>query len=383
MKQIRRGTLFPSKELIVKQFEGNERLAKLVFGLLVAGIAVFVFNNTYLFFVRDESTYFWPRFFMRLTTSSLWLACSLVGTYYNRTKRNMMLMPALLLYLIGDAVVFFSIPMSAFFYGAGHIFFLISILETAYIHRYQHITFVVLALVPVIAMIAYFRGLTLTGILGIVYGFVCIAAMTASLSNRYFLVAGVFFAASDLAGLARIALLNNRITYVCTTLIYYYAIFLLSISVFSDSRKESVNWGDLLNIFKSTKNDKLRIWLCGKWGMGLILGQNKLLYRRIDLAYDINQKEEFIAWLQKNKYQSSGGSYEGRVYYSERYGHLVALPCEFNEDGVAVMTSANHVTLQLDPDFFQRINVLGREIPCLAPGGQDLIRDAAGISEDL
>lgn len=383
MKTIRKGTLFPSEQLLIKHFEGNETLARVVLGLFIVGISVFVFNNTYLFFVQDESTYFWPRFFMRLTTSALWLIGACTGTYYNRTKRNMMLMPALLLYLIGDAVVFFSIPMSAFFYGAGHIFFLISILETTYIHRYQHVTFVILALVPVIAMIAYFGGLTLTGILGIVYGFICIAAMTASLSNRYFVLAGVFFAASDLAGLARIALLNNKVTYVCTTLIYYYAIFLLSISVFSDSRKESVTWGDLLNIFRKTKDDKLRIWLCGKWGMGLILGQRKLLYRRIDLAYDVNQKEEFIAWLKKNRYQSSSGSYEGRVFYSERYGHLVALPCQFNEDGVAVLTSAKRISLQLDPDFFQTINVLGRGIPCLAPGGESLIREAAGIGEDM
>ncbi len=36
------------------------------------------------------------------------------------------------------------------------------------------------------------------------------------------------------------------------------------------------------------------------------------------------------------------------------------------------------IMLELDPGFFEEVKVWGPTIPCIAPGGQDLIKSAMG-----
>lgn len=64
-----------------------------------------------------------------------------------------------------------------------------------------------------------------------------------------------------------------------------------------------------------------------------------------------------------------------RSYYSEKYSELRIFPCLFEPDGSAVLTTENGDRLQLDKGFFEDVHVLGRTIPCIAPGGAELIRD--------
>ncbi len=369
----------PSKQLLLSHFRQDRKKASLALALLWAGIAVFAVNNTVLFFVRDEAAYFYPRFFMRLITSSLWLASAVIGTGYNRTKRNILLIPALVFYMIGDAVVFFSIPASAAFYGIGHFFLLGAILETTYMHRYQKIIYGMFFPVPFIAMFIYFQGITLTGFFGIIYGLVCIAAMAASLSNRFYRLAGITFMVSDLAGLLRIALLDTKVTYVFTTTVYYASIFLLCASVYNSSRKEVVTWSDLLSIF-GKKSEDTRMWLCGSWGMNMILGKRQFSDRQMELAYDTEEEESFAQWRKDNRYTSTEDA--PYRYYSEKYGNLTVYPCRFNPDGSAKLETPRQVELDMDSDYFRNARMLRKTIPCIAPASQNIMSDALNPKED-
>lgn len=388
----------PNLKKLEKHFHGNMRKAKAVSALLIAGIAVFVFNNTYLFFVKDESTYFYPRLIMRFIVSFVWFLAAVIGTQYNRTKRNVLLMPALVLYLVGDIVVMYSIPVSAAFYGCGHLFFIASIMETTYLHRFQHVVTGLLMIVVVAIMVWYCKGINAVAIAGIVYGFICVEAMSSSLTNRFFCMAGIIFLVSDIAGFARVAVMNNKVTYVITTFIYYLSIYLLSVSVFNDSKKQVVTWTDLIRIFRGFENKNLRVWLAGKWGMGIILKKRAFTYRQMDLAYDTADEENFRKWLEENKYEAldagiqpaDGGETAGEMtdcrtarltaghYYSEKFGNLTVLPLTFRPDGSAILVSEHGKELEMDAEYFKDTLVLRRRIYCLAPGGKELIRDAAG-----
>jgi len=405
----------PNIRKLVNHFNGNRRKAGAVFALLAIGIAVFVFNNTYLFFVKDESTYFYPRLIMRFIVSFVWFLAAVIGTQYNRTKRNVLLMPALVLYLVGDIVVMYSIPVSAAFYGCGHLFFIASIMETTYLHRFQHVVTGLLMIVVVAIMVWYCKEINAVAIAGIVYGFICVEAMSSSLTNRFFCMAGIIFLVSDIAGFARVAVMNNKVTYVITTFIYYLSIYLLSVSVFNDSKKQVVTWTDLIRIFRGFENKNLRVWLAGKWGMGIILKKRAFTYRQMDLAYDTADEDNFKKWLEENKYEAldagiqpaDGGTasagteanpnsdYTGNAisenpavnqtgklaaghYYSEKFGNLTVLPLIFKADGSAILVSEHGKELEMDAEYFKDTLVLRRRIYCLAPGGKELIRDAAG-----
>ena len=65
-----------------------------------------------------------------------------------------------------------------------------------------------------------------------------------------------------------------------------------------------------------------------------------------------------------------------RIFYSERYGELRIFPCLFREDGSASLTMENGHQLELDPGFFENVKAWGRTIPCIAPGGQELMKAA-------
>ena len=358
------------------RFDHTLRPSAAALALLALGILVFAANNTLRFFM-DADAYFWPGLIMKGITDCSWMAVAALGAARNRTKRNMLLLPVLLFYAAGDIAVMFSIPVGGIFYAFGHIFFLGAILETTYIRRYQKIAGSLLMLVPVLLLPGYVDSVPVL-IIGLVYGFIVMSVMAASLSNRFYRLAGVVFTISDLAGLARMELANNHVTYLITTTIYFTAYFLLCVSVFSTSRKEVVTWGDLSNLLKSRKAHGVRFWVCGKWGMGLILGRTKFSYPLVELAYAADEEPRFEKWLKANRYRPEAGGPVGvRDYYSEKYGSLRVLPCAFRKDGKIVLTTAQGDPLELDEGYFAEIRVFGRRIPCVAPGGQALIREAA------
>jgi hypothetical protein len=71
-------------------FEGDSAKAFLAFGLLAAGILVFIINNTMAFFV-GANAYFWPRTIMKALTDICWVAAAMLGTHYYPTRRNVLL----------------------------------------------------------------------------------------------------------------------------------------------------------------------------------------------------------------------------------------------------------------------------------------------------
>lgn len=227
------------KNNLERFFHNDKRLSGIVFALFLFGILVFVINNSVLFIVVDRNVYRIPRLIMRFITSSSWLIAALIGTKANKTQRNLYLIPALVAYMIGDIIVMFSTPPSAVFYGIGHIFLTISIMKTTQMKRYQYLVFAASTVLVVAVMIAYFKGITLLGFVGIVYGMLCSFVMCAALSSKIYRVAGIVFFISDIAGLARKAILDNNVVYVITTFIYFLAIFLLCYSVFNVQERMS------------------------------------------------------------------------------------------------------------------------------------------------
>lgn len=354
-------------------FEGSRKMAILVLLLFAAGILIFIVNNTVLFFV-DEKEYFWPRLCMKGLTDLCWVAASMLGTRYYPTKRNELLMPTLVFYMLGDIAVFFSVPVGGLLYAIGHVFMLLAIIETTYIRIWQVRLYIVFILIPAAVMLICYDDVFLITV-GILYGLIVTGVLAFSLSNRFFWLAGIVFTASDLTGALRLSLLNNKYTYVVTTAIYFAAFFMLCISVYSTNRKEVVTMNDLFRMLNDTKSKNVSFWVCGHWALGLIKGDRKYSYDHIDLAYDIDRVDEFLMWMKHARYDRKHKYAEGtRVFYSEKYGELRIFPCLFRPDGSAVLTIANGHQLELDDGFFEEVSVFGKTIPCIAPGGQELIR---------
>lgn len=353
---------------LTDHFDGDRKLACIVAGLFAFGILVFIVNNTVLFFV-DETKYFWPRLCMKGVTDLCWVVGAALGTQYYPTRRNNLLMPTLIFYFFGDIAVFFSMPVGGALYAVGHVFLLLAIVETTYIRGWQRAVFAVCLLIPIVTILMLVTKLALI-LIGIMYGAVITAVMAFSLSNRYYRLAGVVFTISDFTGMLRMSLMNNKFTYVVTTLIYFAAFFMLCISVFSVHRKEVVTWNDLFKMLKKARESKVRFWVCGNWALELIKGNRKFSYEAIDIAYDAGQEEAFRMLLKRGRFEKEYGEKDwASRYYSEKYGSMRAYPCTFNEDGSAVMVTDKGHRLELDPGFFRTVRVLFRKVPCLVPGG--------------
>ena len=371
-------SLIPKFDELLKHFNNNRKLSTIVFELFAFGIVIFVINNTAMFMVEDIDSYSVPRVIMRLLTSLSWIIATLIGCTFNRTKRNMLLLPGLFMYMIGDAVVLFSIPKSAPLYGLGHIFLIISIMETTYIRRYQLVIFAVTSVLTIPFLLSNTGVFTPTGILGMIYSFLCIWAMSSSISNRYFRLAGITFFISDLAGLVRLVVLDNRITYVVTTFLYYLATILLCVSVYNSSKKEVVTPRDLRKVLSLADEHSVRVWLAGRWAVNMLLDRRRFYSEYMELAYDLSEKDKLMKWLVSCRYDVVEEYPDGLMRcYSEKFGTLYTLPCDFSkkDDGFALITTSHKTKLNLDEGFFTEVRLFGRSIPCLVPGG-DQIREA-------
>ena len=360
--------------ILIKHFDGNRSAARLSAALFAVGLLLFIINSVILL-SSPERAYRTLRIILKGGTDLLWIAGAMLGTKYYPTKRNKILMRALVWYMLGDIAVMFSYPVGAVLYCFGHLFMMWAILETTYIHKWQIITLILFALAAITLLMMFVKDPKLI-IVGSLYAIIVTSTMVLSLSNRFFCVAEIIFAISDITGLLRVSLSNNKYTYFITTTIYFAAFLMLCMSVYSTSRKEVVTWFDLFSMLNDSKSMQVSFWVCGRWALGLIRGDKHYSYDRIDLAYDVDHVDEFLAWIKHARYEGkhrySGGV---RSYYSEKYGELRVFPCLFQEDGSAVLTMENGDQLLLDEGFFEDVRVLRKTIPCIAPGGAELIRE--------
>ena len=331
-----------SMDKLVSHFGGNRTMAYVAIVLFLIGLLIFIINSAILL-SSPERAYRTLRIILKAGTDVAWVAAAILGTKYYPTKRNSILIWTLVWYTLGDIAVMFSYP-----------------------------TF---ALAAIILFVVFLDDLKLI-IIASIYAVIVTSTMALSLSNRFFWLAGIVFALSDITGLLRISLSNNKYTYFVTTTIYFAAFLMLCISVYSTNRKEVVTIYDLFRMLSDSKSKKVSFWVCGKWALGLIKGDKHFSYDHIELAYDVDHVDEFLAWIKharfEGKHRYAGGA---RDYYSEKYGELQVFPCLFETDGSAVLTTMNGTQLQLDEGYFEDVRVLGKTIPCIAPGGPELIRD--------
>lgn len=363
---------------ILDHFVGIKPLGYLVLCLYAAGIIVFIINCIYIFPVyENREDYLLTRMIMKVLIDLPWVAAAALGAKYYPTKRNRMIIPALILFMVGDVGTLISLPLGGIFYTAGHIFMLIAIVETTYIRKWQKVVLAagiaVAVLLPLVVLDNWLFSFAATA-----YGIIVTTVMAFSLSNRFFWLAGIIFYLSDVTGIIRVSLMDRNHTYIITTLIYYISFFMLCVSVYSTNRKEVVTVSDLLRMINDSKSEGVSFWVCGKWALGLIRGDRKYSYDHIDIAYDIDQADEFRGWIAHAGYERKHRYAKGiRSYYSEKFGELKIFPCLFRQDGSAMLTNEKGHQLDLDEGFFEEISVFGRKIPCIAPGGQELINDAA------
>ncbi len=359
---------------LTEHFKGNRSTAYIAFGLFVVGFLFFIANSV-LLMVSSGRPYVWLRVALKIGTDLPWVAGSMLGTNYYPTKRNRLLMGALVWYMLGDIAVMFSFQVGGVLYCIGHVLLLRAIIETTYIRKWQKLLFFVCFIASLMIFLLVIHDIR-SIVIGTVYVMIVSAVMVFSLTNRFFWLAGIVFIVSDITGLLREAYFNNNYAYTVTSAIYTTAFFMLCISVYSTNCKEVVTVNDLFSMLSDSKSMDVSFWVCGKLALGLIKGEKRYSYERIDLAYDIDHTDDFLAWIRHAGYERnhrySGGI---RSYYSEKYGELVILPCRFEKDGSAVLTTENGTQLELDKGFFEEVHVLGRTIPCIAPGGQELIKE--------
>ena len=364
-------------ETLLNHFNGNRSAASAAAVLVAIGLLLFIINSVILL-ASPERAFRTLRIILKGGTDIFWLAAAMLGTKYYPTKRNRILMWTLIWYTLGDIAVMFSYPVGAVLYCFGHLFMMWAILETTYIHKWQNITLIVCALGAIMLLLYFVKDPKLI-IIGALYAVIVTSTMVLSLSNRFFWLAGIVFAISDITGLLRISLANNKYTYFVTTTIYTAAFLMLCLSVYSTNNKEVVTWYDLFSMLNDSKSMKVSFWVCGRWALGLIRGDKHYSYDRIDLAYDVDHVDEFLVWIKHARYEGKHRYADGvRSYYSEKYGDLRIFPCLFGPDGSAVLTTTDGDQILLDKGYFDDVRVLGKTIPCIAPGGTEQIRDLLG-----
>ena len=361
-------------EKLVNHFDGNRTMAYVAIALFLIGLLIFIINSAILL-SSPERAYRTLRIILKAGTDVAWVAAAILGTKYYPTKRNSILIWTLVWYTLGDIAVMFSYPVGAVLYCFGHFLMMYAILETTYIHKWQIVILILCALVSVALLLKLLDDPKLI-IVGALYAIIVTSTMALSLSNRFFWLAGIVFVISDITGLLRVSLSNNKYTYFVTTTIYFAAFLMLCMSVYSTNRKEVVTWYDLFSMLNDSKSMKVSFWVCGRWALGLIRGDKHYSYDRIDLAYDVDHVDEFLAWIKHARYEGKHRYAGGiRSYYSEKYGELRIFPCLFEPDGFAVLTTEDGNQLLLDEGYFEDVRVLGKTIPCIAPGVAELIRD--------
>ena len=359
---------------LISHFGGNRTMAYIAIALFLIGLLIFIVNSVILI-ASPEGAFRTLRTILKGGTDLFWVAAAVLGTKYYPTKRNKILVWTLIWYMLGDIEVMFSYPVGAVLYCMGHLLLMGAILETAYVHKWQ-IVALILCCLGAITVLMCFADDPLLKVAGSIYAVIVTSTMVLSLTNRFFWLAGIVFFVSDITGLLRISLANNKYTYLITTSIYFLAFLMLCISVYSTNRKEVVTIYDLFRMLSDSKSRKVSFWVCGKWALGLIRGDRHFSYERIELAYDVDHVDEFLAWIRRARYEREHRYAEGvRSYYSEKYGELWIYPCLFEPDGSAVLTTKNGTQLLLDEGFFEDVRVLWKTIPCIAPGGTELIRD--------
>ena len=364
-------------EKLINHFDGNRAMAYAAIALFLIGLLIFIVNSVILI-ASPEGAFRTLRTILKGGTDLFWVAAAVLGTKHYPTKRNKMLVWTLIWYMLGDIAVMFSYPVGAVLYCMGHLLLMGAILETAYVHKWQ-IVALILCCLGAITLLMCFADDPILKIAGSIYAVIVTSTMVLSLTNRFFWLAGIVFFVSDITGLLRISFANNKYTYLITTSIYFLAFLMLCISVYSTNRKEVVTIYDLFRMLSDSKSKKVSFWVCGKWAIGLIRGDKHFSYDHIELAYDVDYVDEFLAWIKHARYEREHRYAEGvRSYYSEKYGDLRIFPCLFGPDGSAVLTTTDGDQLLLDKGYFDDVRVLGKTIPCIAPGGTEQIRDLLG-----
>ena len=359
---------------LTDHFAGNRTAAYAAAGLFAAGALVYIINSA-IQLSHPFDSFRTLRTVLKAETDLFWVAAAVLGTKYYPTKRNRLLIWTLIFYMLGDIAVMYSYPAGAVLYCFGHLILMWAILETSYVHKWQ-IAAIILSILGSITLLLHFVDDPALIIAGELYAVIVVATMVLSLTNRFFRLAGIVFAVSDVTGLLRLSLANNVYTYFITTTIYTAAFLMLCISVYSTNRKEVVTLYDLFSMLNDSKSMEVAFWVCGNWALGLIRGDRRFSYDRIDVAYDVDRVDEFLAWIKHARYEGKHRYAEGvRVYYSERYGKLRIYPCLFEPDGSAVLTMENGHQHRLDEGFFEDVRVFGKTVPCIAPGGAELIRE--------
>lgn len=267
---------------LTDHFAGDRTAAYTAIGLFAAGFLAFIVNSVFLL-ASPIGAYRTLRVVLKAEMDLFWVAAAALGTKYYPTKRNTILIRTLIWYTLGDIAVMYSYPAGAVLYCVGHLYLMWALIDTTNVRKWQPAAMAVCLPLSLILLIVLVDDPLLISA-GTLYAVIVVATMVLSLTNRFFWLAGIVFAVSDITGLLRLSFMNNDHTYFVTTSIYTAAFLMLCMSVYSTNRKEVVTLYDLFSMLNDSKAMHVSFWVCGRWALGLIRGDRRFSYDRIDLA---------------------------------------------------------------------------------------------------
>ena len=351
----------------------NKSVDSLIAGFLclIAAVAANVLLHKVFHESGESEATLSYRIILKILINVFLVGVAVSGALHNRTKRNMFLIIALILYGAGDVLALKGVMPMALPYLLGHAVMIYLLVQTTAIRKYQVRTYIIMV---VLGTIMVFTGIGSWGLLNCagfgIYQLVVLAVAALCLTNPFYLPGGVLFAASDFLGFLRVVTINNPTTYVITLSVYYLAILGFAASTFFDANKEVVTANDVLSLCDRLDRAKIKYYVGGSWGMTLLRGQRTLSHRALDILYDGSRNAEILKIFEKLRFAESEAP--GR-YYSEVYGTVALRAAEFNEKGSCDFIGSEGKTIHLDSEMFGEVKVGRFIIPCVAPADQKSI----------
>lgn len=261
------------------------------------------------------------------------IAIAIMGAILNKRYRNQLIVIALVLYAVADALSTFEAEtlFGGPLYVLGHLVVVYAIYVSSHTtKRNARFFFLLMVGALICALIAWPTfGVFVFAMLA--YGVVLNLLMALSLGNPYYFAAALMFVAADTFGVLRLSagdvlnslgLMNAMIA--VGLFLYLFATLLYALSTFNCTRKEVTTYGEAKTILKTLEQKDVPFALCGEWAKQMA-GSTKLLpAERAELVVDEEDLPRVLAALQARGFERDADldSSTTLELYSDRYGYL-------------------------------------------------------------
>lgn len=359
--------------------------------LVLITLIYLVFYSIYIAMATKWPYYRMVEMMSKTVMDIIIFAFAAYGTFLNPRMRNMILLETMFIYAVANEITSYFIALSAPIYIVGHILLIYNLSQTGRIRKIQHFIVIVLTAATAVMLVSMADAINLalqrkknlipyeiSGrtkyvvliLLGI-YITLLWMKLVYSLRNRFYWMAAIFFAMSDILGALSILKILHGQKYT-VVLLYFLAIMFYAISTYNCTEKEVVTFRDVFLLNQEFKKSKLKYFIYGKWALNLSANLFTAQTGRYEIAYDLNEFDQMKALLTKKlKFEVRENQFPVEAeLYSERYGYLTIHGVYFNEDGGIRWLSKESGLIEMDSEYFRTVHYLDYEIPCLFPIGE-------------